>query len=290
MPIYKDYNQAALDKQYNNRARVPNFAQIVTRWQQQSEALRQQSNTQANLQYGPHARELIDIFPAERANAPMQVFFHGGYWQAMEKDVFHFIAGGFVGRGITTVLVNYPLAPEASMDEIVDSCRRAMIWLYRHGAKYQGNPDSIFISGHSAGGHIVAMLMATDWPAMAKNLPKNLIKGGCAISGLFNLTPIRLSYLNEVLGMDTEMAARNSPVSMSPASESPLIISVGALESEEYHAQSRELYISWSQKGIPAIHLPVPKANHFSVLDHLVDTKAALNRAIVEQMGVTYSA
>ena len=288
MNVYKQYTQQELDAQYNNRAMVPDFARYVEQWQQQSEALRQRADVVEDLRYGEHERERLDIFPAEQPHAPVQVFFHGGYWQAMQKDVFHFLASGFLEDGMTSVLVNYPLAPEATLDEIVAACRQAMVWLYRHIADYHGDPDRIHISGHSAGGHIVAMLMATAWPDMEKALPCDLVKGACAISGLFDLLPIQRCYLNGVLGMDEAMALRNSPLSIEPRSAAPLILSVGADESDEYRAQSHELASTWTRPGSPIKELMIPGANHFSILDHIYNREAELYQAIIAQITSTF--
>jgi len=281
--IYKDYDQEALDRQYNNRARVPEFEKYVQLWDRRSAHVRQHRKVLHNIRYGPGERELLDIIPAARSGAPVQVFFHGGYWQAMDKAFFHFIADGFVEHQITTVVVNYPLAPRASMDEIIRSCSLALTWLYRHGASYSCDPDRIFVSGHSAGGHIVAMLMATDWKALEAGLPSDLIKGGCSISGLFDLTPIRLSYLNDVLGLDEATAKRNSPVYLSPTCAGPLILSVGEREPAEYHAQSNGLSEAWSRKGLSVTSFILPAHNHFSSLGELADKGSALNRKILVQ-------
>jgi arylformamidase len=240
-----------------------------------------------DLRYGSSEREYLDIFPAVQPNAPVQVFFHGGYWQAMEKAVFHFLANGFIDKGITVVCVNYPLAPQASMDEIVRACRHATVWLYQHISDYHGDPSRIYISGHSAGGHLVAMLMATQWKTFGEQIPQDLIKGGCAISGLFSLIPVQLCYLNTVLGMDEATAQRNSPLFLSPTCSAPLIISVGKLESDEYHAQSRDVAIKWEQQGVPVTEITVANANHFSILDHVVDRKMSLNQAILSQMEIS---
>jgi arylformamidase len=251
MTIYKDYDQQALDSQYNNRARVPEFEQIIQQWEQDSEALRQRVQFQADLAYGPHPRELVDIFPASRPGAPVHAFIHGGYWRSLERRLFHFIVEGFITRDVTYVAVNYPLAPQVTMDDIVASCRQAMIWLYHNITQYNGDPDKIYISGHSAGGHLVAMLMATGWRALAADLPSDLIKGGCAISGLFNLIPIGLSFVNEDVRLDEAMARRNSPQFLPPACRSPLIVAVGGAESDEYLAQSHDFATKWSQQGSP---------------------------------------
>lgn len=286
MVIYKTYDQPALDSQYNNRARVPNFEQIIQQWEQASEVLRQRAQFQADVPYGTHPREILDIFPASRPSAPVQAFFHGGYWRSLEKRLFHFIAADFIDRDITYVAVNYPLAPQATMDEIVNSCRQAIVWLYRHIGTYNGDSAKIYISGHSAGGHIVAMLMTTNWPELATDLPLDPIKGGCAISGLFNLIPVQLSYVNADLQMDEAMARRNSPLFLAPTCKSPVIVTVGGAESEEYLAQSQDLTIAWSQQELPVTQLIIPEANHFSILDHLVNPQAPLHQAMLAQMGL----
>jgi arylformamidase len=283
MNIYKHYDQAGLDSQYNNRARVPEFEQILQRWDEDSATLRQRVPFQVDLAYGPHPRELVDIFPARRPDAPVHAFIHGGYWRSLEKGLFHFIADGFIRHDITYVAINYPLAPQATMDEIVAACQRAVIWLYRHAARFNGDPEKIYLSGHSAGGHLVAMLMATVWPGLATELPANLIKGGCAVSGLFNLIPIQLSYLNEDLRLDETATRRHSPLFLPPTNHAPLILAVGGAESEEYMAQSNDLAAVWASFGLPITELVFPQANHFSILDHLAD-QSALLQAILAQM------
>jgi arylformamidase len=284
MKVYKQYDQDQLNAQYNNRAMVPDFAEYVQQWQQQSEALRQDADVVKDLRYGEHERECLDIFPARQPDAPVQVFFHGGYWQAMQKDVFHFLAKSFLQDGVTMVFVNYPLAPQATMDDIVSACRRAIVWLHRHIQHYHGNPGQLHVSGHSAGGHIVAMLLATEWPTLDRNIPGDVIKGGCAISGLFTLIPIQRCYLNAALGMDEAVARRNSPQYLSPTCSAPLIVSVGELESDEYHAQSSDFAANWTQHGTPITELTIPAANHFSILDHVYQPEASLYHTIITQM------
>ena len=285
MLIYKNYDKAALDDQYHNRSKVPEFEDILQRWRDDSARLRRQFKSHQKLAYGPHPREYVDIFiPTAPAGRPVQVFFHGGYWQSLETDLFHFVAGGFVEQGLSTILVNYPLAPQASMTKIVDACRRALVWIYQQGAVYDYDPHQIYISGHSAGGHLVAMLLTTVWPTFAPDLPPDLIKGGCAISGLFNLEPIRLSYVNDQIGLDRAMARANSPVLLAPRSFNPLIVGVGGAESDEYLAQSRDLAAAWGPAGVPVREVIIADANHFTVLDALAKPDGLLNRAIMKQI------
>ncbi|HEX9926266.1 MAG TPA: alpha/beta hydrolase [Anaerolineae bacterium] len=285
MPIYKNYDKAALDDQYNNRAKVPNFEAIVQGWRDDSERVRQQLDGEVGVAYGPNEREYLDIFPAAQPDSPVHIFFHGGYWHSLDTSLFDFVAAGFVEHGVTTVLVNYPLTPLVRMDKLIAACRRAMIWLYRHIANYNGDPQQLYISGHSAGGHIVAMLMATMWREGADDVPEQLVKGGCAISGLFNLRPIQLSYVNDSIGMDEVTARRNSPVFMTPTTRRPLIVAVGGAESEEYKAQSQELAAAWSGQ-LALTELTVAGANHFTVLASLAQPNGALHRAILGQMGL----
>ncbi len=284
--IYKTYDQEALDRQYNNRAAVPDFEAVVKDWSQRSQCFREHAALVQDVRYGSARRERLDIFPAEASGAPILLFLHGGYWQAMDKRVFHFTAEALRDRDVMTVLADYPLAPADDMTAIVTACRRAAAWLYRNGAAHGGDPERIFVSGHSAGGHLTAMLMATPWPDFGADLPRNLVKGGCAVSGLFDLEPIRLSYLNKVLCLSPADVAMYSPVRLTPATSAPLIAALGALESAEYHDQSRALAAAWSEKGTPVAHLIIlPGDHHFSVLDRLTDPASPLLTALLRRMG-----
>lgn len=284
MTVYKHYDQESLDKQYDARATVPDFSKILKSWQQRSETFRQQARMEQDLCYGSGERRSIDVIPAADSGSPLLVFFHGGYWQGLGKEIFHFVAESFVEQGIATALVNYPLAPAAAMDEIVASCRESLVYLYRHAVDCNCSQSRIFVCGHSAGGHIAAMLLATEWNRIAVDLPPDLIKGGCALSGLFDLEPIRLSYLNKTLGMDEAMARRSSPLHLTPGCKNPFIVSVGAMESDEFHAQSESLEEDWLSKEVPVKMLVVDGANHFTMLDHLSDKKSQLHQEIVNMV------
>lgn len=283
MPIYKHYDQESLDAQYNNRAAVPDFMRYLDSWQARSAAVRGRLKHHADLAYGPHPRERLDIFTARAPGAPVLVFYHGGYWQALAKESFNFLAEGFVPAGVTTVIAGYPLAPEATMDRIVAACRRSLAWLHRHIADFGGNPARLHVAGHSAGGHLVAMLLATHWRDVSPDLPVNLIKSGLALSGLFDLSPIRRCYLNTVLGLDEAAAHRNSPTQLAPTQHCPLLLAVGNLESDEYHAQSRKLSLNWKARGMPVTEVLQADHHHFSILEALADPQAALFQAVRHQ-------
>jgi arylformamidase len=279
MEIYKQYNQEQLDNQYNNRLQVPDFATYLERWDKLSEATREKHERIKDLQYGYHARECLDIFPCDEPNAKVLVFIHGGYWQLFDKTKFHFVAEAFLSHNITTILINYPLAPDATMDEIVASCCKLMLWLQQNLAAFNCNPNEVYIAGHSAGAHLAAMLMSKQ----CTNETQNFIKGTCLLSGLYNLIPIQLSYRNEALQMNKEMAIRNSPVELMPAQICPMIIAVGATETDEFKDQSKQLYNKWKNKTTIEL-FELPAQNHFSILDSLVDENALLRKAILKLM------
>jgi arylformamidase len=281
--VYKQFDQAALNSQYNNRLHVPDFAAYLERWDLLSRQTEKELNAVKDLSYGSFLHEELDIYPSLHPSSITLVFFHGGYWHKWGKADFQFIAKAFRAYGITTVLIDYPLAPEVSVDQIVASCRQAVDWLYHNLPEFNGDPARIYISGHSAGAHLAAMLLTTDWKNF--NLDTSVIKGACLISGLFNLFPIRLSDINEVLKMSTEAALRNSPVQYMPASRCPVSIIVGGNETGEFLDQSRELYGCWKE-NIPAEILEIEGLNHYSILDTLPDPGSPLHRAMLRMMQI----
>ncbi|QEC66768.1 alpha/beta hydrolase [Panacibacter ginsenosidivorans] len=280
MIVYKQYNQEQLNIQYNNRLHVPDFATYLERWDNLSSATREKHSFIKDIAYGDHPRECLDIFPSNKSNAKVFVFIHGGYWQMFDKTRFHFIAASFLPYYVTTVFINYPLAPAATMDEIVASCRKAMLWLQQNLAAYNANPNDVYIAGHSAGAHLAAMLLSKQWA----NEMQPFIKGIFLLSGLFKLLPILLSERNDVLQMSKEMAARNSPVELIPAQNYPLLIAVGAAETDEFKDQSRDMYNKCINKTSSVELLQLQELNHFSILDALADENTLLHRAIVKLM------
>src|SRR5437773_4558714 len=227
--VFRHYDQEALDREYNNRLKVPEFAEYLDRWPRTSEAARRELPCRLDVRYGASPGETLDIFPADGPGpAPVHVFIHGGYWHRMDKADFSYVARGLRPAGAATVVLDYGLVPAIDLDELVRQCRAAIAWVHRHARQWGGDPDRIAISGHSAGGHLVAMLLATDWAA--SGVPADVVKAGCAISGLYDLEPIRLCYLNRVLALTPEVAQRNSPVHLAPARPTPLILAVGGTE------------------------------------------------------------
>jgi arylformamidase len=269
--VYRDYDQAALDKQYNNRARFPDFVEHFERWKIWSEATRRALPCHIDVSFGPDEMEKIDIFPAGRTGAPLYVFIHGGYWYSLDKSDYSYVAEGMRPHGIATVVNNFGLAPAYDMDEIVHQNRAALAWLWRHAGDYGGDRDRIYVCGHSAGGHLAAMLLATDWPAFGDGLPPDLVKGACAIGGIFDLEPIRLSFLNEKLHLTPEQVERQSPLRVSYPVKAPLSLVLAIDESEEFHRQSAEMKTFWQGLGFPADLAIPPGLDHFNVVNQLRD-------------------
>jgi arylformamidase len=288
MGVYKQYDQAALDRQYNNRLHVPDFATHLERWELLSRQTEKEFPVIKDIAYGKLPREHLDIYPSLQPSSKTLIFIHGGYWHKLDKANFQFIARAFRVYGITTVLINYPLAPAATIDQISASCREAVHWLYKNISACNGDPGQLYIAGHSAGGHLAAMLLATDPKAIGWknfNLTTDVIKGVCAISGLYNLIPIRLSDINQVLSMDTKTALRNSPVHLSPATQCPLAVVVGSNETDEFLDQSSELYTCWKE-SIPAEILQIPGLNHYSILETMLDPGSHLHQVMLRQMKI----
>jgi arylformamidase len=291
VPIFRDYDQAALDAQYNNRAAVKDAARYIERWPAASKATRERLGGTLDLAYGPHPRHRLDIFPAkDDRNAPVVAFIHGGYWQSLDKSVFSFVAQPFVEAGVAVAMIGYPIAPAAGMDEIVASIRAALVWLGRHAGQHGGDPARLHLTGHSAGGHLTAYMMTEDFSAEA-GVPQPLLKGGLALSGLYELEPIRLTYLNQALGMDQAVARRNSPVNR-PAGRMPLILAVGGSETDEFRRQQRDYAAQCRAAGWPVDAIEVPDRNHFSVLEAMADPEPpaagapppVLSRALLDQI------
>jgi arylformamidase len=286
MFVYKEYDQQSLDNQYNTRLHVPDYADYFERWEQLSRETEQKLPVIKDVRYGNLQRERLDIYRSLQPQSKTLIFIHGGYWQMLDKSMFQFIANGFHSYGITTVLATYPLAPEASIGQIAVSCRKAIQWLYNNLTTFNGNPDQIYVAGHSAGGHLAAMLMATDWKVFNPRIPADVLKGVCAVGGLFNLVPVQLSYINKVVKMDMETAKNNSPVRLEPLNSCPFILAVGEAETAEFNDQSKELYTCWKNKGADIQLLQLPGQNHYSITETMVDPQSSLHQALLQLMKI----
>ncbi|MBX6324042.1 MAG: alpha/beta hydrolase [Rhodospirillaceae bacterium] len=285
VPIFRGYDRQALDLQYNNQLRVPRHAEHVARWQTESERARSELAGHFDVPFGPSPDETVDVFvPAGRsAPAPVQVFYHGGYWRAFQARDFSFVARPFVEAGAVAVVVNYALLPRVRMGELLRQCRAALAWVERSIDRYGGDPQRIHVSGHSAGGHIVAQLLAPD-PDGAFGPPA--VKSATALSGVYDLEPIRLSYLQETLALTEEEVRRYSPLANPPALRAPLAIAYGAAESEEFARHSTELAALCHSRGLPCTLEAIPGEDHMSLLSALLEAGSRTRALLLGQMGV----
>ena len=272
------------EQQYNNRAAVPEHPQILARWASESEAVRAARRCELDLQYGPSLLEKLDLYFPDGPSQALLVFIHGGYWRSLDKNDFSFLAPTFSKQGVTVAMINYGLAPQLTIDEIVRQCRAAIEWLAQNTQRYGADPSKLYIAGHSAGGHLAAMLAATHWPSVSTTLPIDLIKGAICISGLYDLEPVRHTSIKQDVRLDHAAAKRLSPAFLQPAFTIPILLAVGGDESDEFKRQTQLLMDSWSHPGMQNIALP--GANHFTVVEELAKADSPLHRAALTLMGI----
>jgi arylformamidase len=262
-----------LEVAYNNRARVPEHVDIQARWYADSAAYRATAWADLDLGYGVAARNRYDLYHAAKGGPrpPLVVFIHGGYWQRGERESNAFVARHFNAQGISVAVPSYTLCPATTIERIIGELRQciAAIW-ERSGTRP-------VVVGHSAGGHLAACLLATDWTAYAPDLPPDLVCCAYAISGVFELAPLIPTSLNEALKLTDATAIASSPLLWTPPpKERTLVAAVGATESGEFHRQSLDLAHVWGQAGVKAECVLVPKANHFTIVEELMNPDSAM--------------
>jgi arylformamidase len=286
MKVYREFDQETLDREYRIRDSVPldEFEAIIARYGETSARMRERPNARLDHPFGSKPEEVIDIFPAGDG-APVFVFIHGGYWRMLSQRESSFMAETFNDAGVAVVAVNYGLAPATSLDEIVRQCRAAIAWLHNNAGDFGGDSGRIHIAGSSAGGHLTGMLLAGGWHGEF-GVPEDVIKGACALSGLHDLEPIRLSEINEWAKLDEAAARRNSPIHHLPARGCPLIVSYGGNETGEFKRQTDEYAAAWRAKGFPCTHVPMDACNHFDLPLAWCERDTPLTRAVFAQIGV----
>ena len=279
--IYRNFTKAELEREYSPSSCIRDIKVYLREYVKRSRAARQRCAVKTDIAYGSQAEETLDFFPAASKKAPLQIFIHGGYWQGLSKEESSFAAPDFVRAGCAFVALNYALAPHVTLDEIVRQCRAAVAWLYHHAAQVGFDPNRIFVSGSSAGAHLAVMATATNWQRDF-GLPDNLIKGCTAVSGLFDLEPIRFTYVNDPLQLDAESARRNSPMFLRPVVPAPLIVCWGDNETAEFKRQSLEFAAAWHAHEV----FEMRGYNHFDVIFKLGDASTPLGQAVWRQIGV----
>lgn len=281
-------NAAWHNSMYNNRALVPNFADHFSSWVEGSQAARTQLACQLDLAYGEGPNETLDIFPAKKPNAPVIVFIHGGYWRSLDKSDHSFVAPAMHDMGACVVVVNYALCPGTptepiTIPDIALQMTHALAWVWKHIAKYGGNPQNVVVAGHSAGGHLAAMLLACDWKAVDPSIPTHWIQKALSISGLYDLTPLRKTpFLQESLQLTAAHAKMASPALWPRPKKGILYTVAGGDESQEFLRHNRLIHQTWGPKTVPVCEA-LPGLNHFSIVSDLTKKGARLN-ALLKQL------
>jgi arylformamidase len=271
------------DRQYNARAMIPDHEQIFERGRKRSEEARAQLPCRLDIAYGASPAETLDIFPAEGRSEALLVFIHGGYWRSRDKSDFSYLAPALTRRGVTLALPNYGLCPKIGIEDIVKQNLLAIAWLWHYGARYGVNPGRLYVTGHSAGAHLAAMMLAARWNTYMPELPYNLVKGGLAISGIYELEPlVHAPFVNADLKLDQALARRLSPVNIPPATTAPLYTAVGGEESDEFKRQNALIARTWRYAF--AGDIPMPGCNHLTVLERLADPNSALFKGAMDMM------
>ncbi len=265
-----------LEAEYNNRARVPDHPGIIAGWKAAAAAFRAaHENAELGIAYGASTRQTLDIFwPSASREAPLALFIHGGYWQALDPSFFSHLAKAPNANGVALVLCGYDLCPQVRLADIVEQVRASALHLWKRHAR------RIVACGHSAGGHLTACLLATDWKRYDASVPEDLVPSGLSISGLFDLTPLLPTTVNNALRMDEAEARRNSPLQWPVSNGRVLDAWVGGAESAEYLRQSRSVAEEWEKRGAKTAYREIPGANHFTALDPLNEPGSEISQRL----------
>ena len=284
-PIFRQFaSQADIDAQYNAAAAVADSAERLNRHFEQSAEARARLRSITGIAYGATLAETLDVFPAERPGAPVFVFIHGGYWRRFAARDYHLVALGLVPLGISTVVVDYALCPKVTIDEIVRQCRAAVAWTLRHVGEHGGDPARVAVGGHSAGGHLGAMCLQARWDD-DYGLARDPLAAAILVSGISDIEPLRSSYLQPSIQLDDGIVRRNSPMFAVRPCATPVLVTWGADESEEFARQATGFDDAWRAAGNRAELLPQSGANHFSAIDGFTDPDSALCRWLAARLG-----
>lgn len=282
-PVFKDFTQAEINKQYSPRAYAKDVEAVLNRWREAGPAF-QKAHRSAEVFYGASPRQSFDIFmPIKAASTPppIHVFIHGGYWQAIDKKNNAHAMAGLLEAGVAVALLNYDLMPEVDLAEIIRQTRLAMVTVYRVASDYGYDADRLSVSGHSAGGHLAGVMACTSWRREADDAPEDLVKAALPISGVFDLEPLSKTGMNKVFGFSETTINGLSPYVMTPRAI-PIGLCVGGDESPEFHRQSQEFGTFMQQAGALVQHIDMPGHDHFTVIEAMADAKTALGSAVID--------
>ncbi len=287
MKVFRHYDQAALELQYDGAARSPELTAFrdarTARIDAMSGRVRGTARADLDVAYGTHPRERIDIFHAGRSGAPLLAFIHGGYWKQRSKNEFAWMAPAFTEAGVAFASIGYPLCPEVRIGDIVRSIRNALLYLAKEGDGHGIDPARIHVAGHSAGGHLAAMMATTDFAALGG--PGDLLKSATCVSGLYDLEPLRLVKVDKELRISLQDIAELSPMRLTPLAHVAIATTVGGVEGEEFMRNTRELTDAWRARGAEVAEVAAPGFHHFNVLDELGEAGKPMHAHVMHVIG-----
>jgi arylformamidase len=282
--LYKGFRPDEMEYQYNPRESVPEYPELAKVRAAQAKKVRETAKSWLNVPYGTAPREMLDIYAADKPGGPVLVYIHGGYWRSGSKEDNCNFVPTFTKRGATVVLVEYDLCPQVTVTDIVRQTRAAIASVAKNIMRYSGDPSRIYVSGHSAGGHLTAMALAHDWTK--EGLPQDCIKGAVATSGVFDLDMVMQISVQEQVKLTPEVAKLNSPFLNPPKVKCPLVIAVGSAEPKGWQQMSEDYFKYCKQQGMNAEYLVVPGANHYTMSEKLLDEHNPLTQAMIKQMKI----
>ena len=286
MNIYRHIaDKLTLEREYSPSSCVQDLNALLSQYVAKSEAVRAQLGNPAVHQYGASAVEALDFFPASRAGGPLLVYIHGGYWQELSKNEHAFPAVALNRNAISYCAINYGLAPQGTLDEMVDRCRRALAWIAQHSAMLGIDANAIHVSGHSAGAHLTAMAALADWKRYG--LDASPIRSVILLSGVFDLRPLPLTYINDAVRMSSEDALRNSPALLIETATAfpPALVAWGDNETSEFKRQSNEFADSLERRGAAAVRHEIASRNHFDLPFDIGDETTHFGRLTLQHVG-----
>lgn len=266
------------ERRYNARLAIPLYQDIFDRWARESAGVRAVAPCRLDLRYGTHSMQALDLFlPEGRARGTL-MYLHGGYWRSLDKSDASIVAPPFTAAGYAVAVVNYALCPEVPLDTIVDQVRQAAAWLHAHSADWDAPTERLFACGHSAGGHLAAMLLATDWPAFREGLPASTVAGAICVSALYDLRPLlQVPSVMEAARLTPKSAQALSPALLVPATEAPLLTALGLEENLGFHQQLHAISERWRRVHVG--HVTCAGHDHFTILDELTQGTGEIDRA-----------
>lgn len=281
---YKGYRQDELEFQFNPRVTVPEFPELSRARAERARKVRESAKCWLDVPYGESPRQKADIYAADSSGGPVLVFFHGGYWRGGSKEDSCGFAPSFTGRGVTVVLPEYDLCPQVTVGDIVAETRAAVVWVHCNVARYGGDPGKLYLAGTSAGGHLTAMALATEWEK--QGLPRDLVKGAVLLSGVYDLDMVTRISVQEEIRITPELVRANDPYLHPPLARCPMLIAVGGAEPNGWQQMSEDYFDFCKERGASVQYLVVAGANHYTLPERFLDPSSPLTAAAFKMMGL----